>query len=337
MRARDFTCPSGATLRTTEFGFGGAPLGNLFAAIPEPVAEATLRTSWDVGMRWYDTAPLYGLGLSEERIGRFLKDKPRDDYILSSKVGRVLFDCPPEQSTPDKFVDVPSRRFDYDYSHDGVMRAFEQTLERLQADRIDVVFCHDVDVFTHGTKEASDARIKEFMDGGYGALVSLRDQGVVKAIGAGVNEWTVAETMARAGDFDVFLLAGRYTLLEQEALESFLPLCDARGIGVLLGGPFNSGVLATGAVPGAKYNYAEAPAEIMEKVAQIETVCGDHGVRLIDAALRFPLGHDKVISVIPGARSPKEIDTLPPPEVPSAFWEELRAQGLIRADAPVPA
>ncbi len=336
MKSATFTCPSGARLETTEFGFGGAPLGNLFEAIPEDVAQATLQAAWDTGRRWFDTAPLYGLGLSEERFGRFLEDKPRDSYVLSTKFGRVLEDCAPEDATPDKFVDTPSRRFDYDYSYDGVMRSLEQSLERLGLDRIDVFFCHDVDIFTHGAKEASDARIKEFMEGGYKAALELREQGVVKAIGGGINEWQVAETLARAGDFDIFLLAGRYTLLEQEALESFLPLCAERGIGVLLGGPFNSGILATGARPGAHYNYAPAPAEILEKVARIERVCAEHGVSLFEAALRFPLGHSQVICVVPGAMNPEQV-RLPDNPIPAAFWDALRAEGLIRADAPTPA
>lgn len=335
MRSITFQCPSGARLETTEFGFGAAPLGNLFTAISEDQAQATLQAAWDTGRRWYDTAPLYGLGLSEERCGRFLQGKPRDAFIISTKFGRVLEDCAPEDATPDKFVDTPSRRFDYDYSYDGVMRSFEQSLDRLGLDRIDVLFCHDVDIFTHGSKEASDARIKEFMEDGYKAALELREQGVVKAIGAGVNEWQVAETLARAGDFDIFLLAGRYTLLEQEALTSFLPFCKERGVGVLLGGPFNSGILATGAQPGAHYNYAPAPPEVLDRVARIEKVCAAHGVSLFEAALRFPLGHSQVISVIPGAISPDQV-ALPESDIPSAFWEALRAEGLIRADAPAP-
>ena len=252
------------------------------------MAQGALAAAWDAGMRWYDTAPLYGLGLSEERFGRFLREKPRDAFVLSSKIGRLLFDCPPAEATPDKFVDTPSRRIAYDYSYDGVMRSHEDTLKRMGVDRLDVLLCHDVDIWTHGSKEASDARIKEFMDGGYRAAVELREQGVVKAIGAGINEWEVAEFMARAGDFDLFLLAGRYTLLEQEALTSFLPLCVERGIGVLLGGPFNSGILATGAVEGAIYNYVPAPPEILERVARIERVCSAHGVPIAAAAPALP-------------------------------------------------
>ncbi len=337
---RSFVCPSGATLAVTELGFGGAPLGNLFAAIPEDEAQATLQAAWDAGMRLYDTAPLYGLGLSESRVGAFLKDKPRDSFVLSTKVGRVLQDCPPDQATPDKFIDVPSRRFDYDYSYDGVMRSFEDSLTRLGLDRIDVLLCHDVDVFTHGKQDAADRRVEEFMSDGYRAALSLREQGVIRAIGAGLNEWEIAERMARAGDFDLFLLAGRYTLLEQTALDSFLPLCEDRGIGIMLGGPFNSGILATGARDGAVYNYSPAPPEIMERVSRIEAICNKHGVAIAAAALQFPLAHPSVFSIIPGARTPQEVTravaTLDS-EIPAALWSDLRGAGLLRGDAPAPA
>ena len=339
MRATTFDCPSGAALQTTELGFGGAPLGNLFAPIPEDVAQATLAAAWRAGMRWFDTAPLYGLGLSEERFGRFLRDQPREAFVLSSKIGRLLIDCPPEEATPDKFYETPSRRFVYDYSYDGVMRSHEATLKRMGLERLDVLFCHDVDIWTHGSKEASDARIKEFMDGGFRAAAELREQGVVKAIGAGINEWEVAEFMARAGDFDMFLLAGRYTLLEQEALTSFLPLCEERGIGILLGGPFNSGVLATGAVDGAIYNYQTAPPEIMERVARIERVCAAHNVSIAAAALQFPLAHPQVFCIIPGGRTPEEVERAVEtigPRLPSALWDDLKTEGLVRADAPTP-
>jgi D-threo-aldose 1-dehydrogenase len=339
MRHVTFNCPSGASLETTELGCGGAPLGNLLAAIPEDVAQATLEAAWDAGMRWFDTSPLYGLGLSEERFGHCLRTKPSGDFILSTKVGRLLEDCGPDQANPDKFVVPPNRRFFYDYSYDGVMRSFEISLDRLGLDRIDVLLCHDVDIWTHGTAEASDARVREFMSGGYRAFVELRDQGVIRAIGAGLNEWQVCERMAREGDFDLFLLAGRYTLLEQEALESFLPLCEERGIGILLGGPFNSGILATGAIEGAIYNYQPAPPEVLARVARIEKVCTAHGVPIAAAALQFPLAHPSVISIIPGPRRPEEvaqaIDTLAA-DIPDTLWSDLRAEGLLDATAPTP-
>ncbi len=339
IQSRAFKCPSGAVIDATNIGFGSAPIGNLFQAIPEPVAQATLETAWNAGMRVFDTAPLYGLGLAEERTGRFLQGKPRDEFVLSTKIGRILIDCSPEQATPDKFVDVPSRRFDFDYSYTGVMRSFADSLKRIGTDRVDILLCHDVDVYMQGSREASDRRVEEFMNGGYQAMIDLRDQRVIKAIGAGINEWEVAETLARRGDFDIFLLAGRYTLLEQEALASFLPLCEQRGIGILLGGPYNSGILATGAKPGAIYNYAAAPVDILARVARIETICAGHGVPIAAAALQFAISHPAMVSVIPGAKRPEEVAmTVATLEVaiPSELWADLRAAGLLRGDAPVP-
>jgi D-threo-aldose 1-dehydrogenase len=337
---RKFTTRNGRSLPVTELGFGTGGLGNLYKSIDEETAQATLRAAWEVGCRYFDTAPLYGLGLAETRLNHFLRGRPRDSYVLSTKIGRLLRVCPPEQRTAiGKFFDVPARQEVYDYSYDGVMRSIEDSFERLGVDRIDVLFCHDVDIFTHGSKEASDQRIGEFMSGGYRALASLRDQGVIAAIGAGVNEWQVCERMAREGDFDLFLLAGRYTLLEQEALESFLPYCVERGIGIMLGGPYNSGILATGPKPGAFYNYDPAPQEILDRVARIEAVCTAHGVKLIEAALRFPLGHPAVLSVFPGAQAPQEVyrnAEIIKTRIPSALWSDLKAEGLMRPDAPVP-
>jgi D-threo-aldose 1-dehydrogenase len=326
-------------LTFTELGFGSAPLGNLYRAVPDDEAHAILVEAWDTGCRYYDTAPLYGLGLAETRLNRFLRGRKRDDYVLSSKVGRLLEACPPEQRTGiGKFFDTPSRREQYDYSHDGMMRSVEFSLERLGVDRIDILYAHDLDIFTHGSQAAMEARLGEFMESGYSALLSLRDQGVIKAFGAGINEWRPAQWLVERGDFDLFLLAGRYTLLEQESLDSFLPLCEARGIGIVLGGPYNSGVLATGPKPGAYYNYSEAPQEILDKVARIEAVCRRHNVRLVEAALQFPLLHPSVVSVIPGGQSVAQVranraifDVTVPPQL----WIDLKVEGLLRDDAPV--
>jgi D-threo-aldose 1-dehydrogenase len=340
MRVRHFDRLGNGGLDFTELGFGSAPLGNLYRSISEEEAQAVLEAAWEGGIRYYDTAPLYGLGLSETRLNRFLRGKRRDDYVLSTKVGRLLQACAPEERTGiGKFFDTPSRREVYDYSRDGVMRSFEASLERLGVDRIDILFAHDLDIFTHGSKQASDARIEEFMASGYDALASLRDQGVIKAIGAGINEWEVAQTLAERGDFDFFLLAGRYTLLEQEALNSFLPLCERRGIGIVLGGPYNSGILATGAKPGAMYNYSEAPPEILQRVERIEAVCARHGVRLIETALRFPFAHPSVVSVIPGGQRVSEVVSnleLMTADIPAAFWQDLKAEGLLHPAAPTP-
>lgn len=335
---RDWQKAGQRKLRFTEIGFGTAPLGNLYRAISDDEANTILEAAWAGGVRYFDTAPLYGLGLSETRLNRFLRGKPRDEYVLSTKVGRLLHACAPEERDGlDKWFEVPSRREEYDYSYDGVMRSVEFSLERLGVHRVDLLFAHDLDVFNHGSWEVLEGHLETLMEGGYRALLSLRDQGVIAGFGAGVNEWKPAQWLAERGDFDVFLLAGRYTLLEQEALTSFLPLCQARGIGVVIGGPYNSGILATGPKPGAWYNYDPAPKEILERVGRIEAVCEGMGVRLVDAAFRFPLRHEAVVSVIPGGQGVAEMESnfkAARAEVPEALWEALEREGLMREDAP---
>ena len=340
MKTRHWQRIDNGGLTFTELGFGTAPLGNLYRAIGDAEAHAVLCEAWEAGSRYFDTAPLYGLGLAETRLNRFLRTKKRDDYVLSSKVGRILKVCPAEERTGiGKFFDTPSRKEHFDYSHDGVMRSLEASLERLGVDRIDILYAHDLCIFTHGSKAASDAKIEELMASGYDALLSLRDQGVIKAFGAGVNEWEVCQTLAERGDFDLFLLAGRYSLLEQEALESFLPLCEERGIGMVVGGPYNSGILASGPKPGAFYNYAPAPPAIIEKVKRIEAVCDAQGVALSAAALQFPLLNRNVVSVIPGGQAVAEVRANRANlevEIPRELWAALKAEGLMRDDAPTP-
>ena len=256
MKSRKWQRIENGGLSFTELGFGTAPLGNLYRAIGDGEAQAILDKAWAGGVRYYDTAPLYGLGLSETRLNRFLRGKEQDDYVLSTKVGRLMRACDPKDRTGfGKWFDVPARREVYDYSYDGVMRSLEFSFERLGVDRVDILWAHDLCVSTHGSQAASDARVDELMKSGYDAMISLRDQGVVTAIGGGVNEWEVCQSLAERGDFDLFLLPGRYTLLEQESLDSFLPLCQSRGIGIVIGGPYNSGILASGPKPGAFYNY----------------------------------------------------------------------------------
>lgn len=337
---RLFTSRNGMVLPCTALGLGTAPLGNLYAPMDETTARQTLDAAWDGGMRLFDTAPFYGLGLAEVRMSGFLRGKPRGEYLLSTKVGRYLTVAPePDPSAVGKFFDCPTRRVNFDYSYDGVMRSLEHSFERLGVDRLDIVLVHDVDVSTHGTRDASDRRIAEFMAGGYRALDELRAAGTVGAIGGGINDWEVAQALAEQADLDLLLLAGRYTLLEQDALETLLPLCERRGIGILLGGPYNSGILASGPKPGAFYNYEPAPEAILDRVRRIEAICTAHGVRLATAALQFPLGHPTVVSVIPGARSASEVTRnlaqLSEP-VPAALWSDLRTAGLLRPDAPLP-
>jgi D-threo-aldose 1-dehydrogenase len=339
MKENLFKAPSGGSLALTQLGFGTAPLGNLYRAVSEDQAQSTLAAAWSAGIRYYDTAPLYGLGLAETRLNHFLRGKPRHSYVVSTKVGRLLAACPPAERTGiGKFFDTPSRREVYDYTYDGVLRSLEHSLERLGLDHVDILFVHDIDVFNHKSEATRDAHVETLMQGGYRALMKLREAGTIKAFGAGVNEWQVAEILARRGDFDIFLLAGRYTLLEQEALTSFLPLCVDRGIGIVLGGPFNSGILATGPIPGARYNYDPAPAAILERVAVIQRICEDERATLLEAALRLPLLHPAVVSVIPGGASPAEVKSSVralAKRIPARLWQRLKSEGLLRSDAPV--
>ena len=342
MKKRHWDRIGNGGLTFTELGFGTAPLGNLYRAISDDEAHAVLTKAWDLGVRYFDTAPLYGMGLAETRLNRFLRGKPRDDLVLSTKIGRLLRRCETgeERTGEGKFFDVPRRREVYDYSYDGVMRSLEFSLERLGVDRIDILYAHDLDVFTHGSEAARDEKLAELMAGGYKALVALRDQGVIRAFGAGVNEWQACQWLTERGDFDLFLLAGRYTLLEQEALETFLPMAEKRGIGIVIGGPYNSGILATGPKPGAFYNYDPAPQPILDRVARIEAVCERHTVRMVDAAFQFPLRHPAVVSVIPGGQGVAEMEAnamAASAEMPPALWADLKAEGLMRADAPVDA
>lgn len=326
-------------LTFTELGFGTAPLGNLYTAISDAEADAILTRAWEAGVRYYDTAPLYGFGLSETRLNRFLRDKRRDDYVLSTKVGRILRPCPPDQRDGvGKWFEVPSRQEQYDYSYDGIMRSVEFSLERLGQHRLDILFVHDLDLANHKTQPAVDGHMQVLMQGGYRALIKLRDEGTIKAFGAGLNEWQTCQKLAEQGDFDLFLLAGRYTLLEQEALDTFLPLAEARGIGIITGGPYNSGILATGPREGAYYNYDPAPQDILDRVARIQKVCEAHNVRMLDAAFKFPLHHPCTVSVIPGGQGVAEMQSniaAARAHIPHTLWADLKDQGLMRADAPV--
>lgn len=339
LKARHWDRIGNGGLAFTELGAGTAPLGNLYRPVSEDEAHAVLETAWAGGVRYFDTAPLYGYGLAETRLNRFLRDKPRDAYVLSTKIGRLLRAVPPDRRDGvGKWFDVPSRAEVYDYSYDGVMRSLEFSLERLGVDRLDILFAHDLDVFNHGSWEHLESELSEFVESGYRALRDMRDEGVITAFGAGVNEWEPCQWLAERGDFDLFLLAGRYTLLEQDAIETLLPTCAARGIGVVIGGAFNSGILATGPTDGAFYNYEPAPPEIRERVSRIEGICRNHRVRLADAALRFPLLHPVVVSVVAGAQAPSEMDAslrAMDADIPSGLWEELKAESLMRPEVPV--
>ncbi|MFB9266870.1 aldo/keto reductase [Bradyrhizobium erythrophlei] len=325
-------------LNVSILGFGTAPLGDLFARLDDAAAIAAAERAFGLGVNLLDTSPLYGHGLAEHRCGTALRRVARDGIVVCTKVGRWM-DPFHDRGGASNFVGGQPHRAVIDYSYDGTMRSVEQSLLRLGTDRLDLLLIHDVDVWTHGL-DAIEDRFREAMAGAYVALDKLRSERVVRGIGVGVNEAEMCVRFARAGQFDTMLLAGRYSLLEQPALAEFLPLAQAQGIGVMLGGVFNSGILATGAVAGAKYNYRDAPPEIMQKVARIERVCRAHGVALPTAALHFALGHPTVASLVLGAQTPQEVErnveALSTP-VPSALWRDLKAEHLLDADAPVPA
>ncbi len=329
-------------LEVTRMGFGGAPFGNLFTAIPELDVADCLTAAYGAGIRYFDTAPLYGFGLSERRYGANLSDHDRDEIVISTKVGYSL---EPRNSgdLPDGFfVDHPPLKAVYDYSADAVQRSLEGSLERLKTDRIDVVFIHDPDECVSLAPDFDPyaaSHFKEAMDETYPVLDDLRSQGVIKAVGVGMNQWQMLSDFARAGDFDCFLLAGRYTLLEQESLQGLLSVCVEKAVRIVVGGPYNSGILATGAVDGAYYNYAPALPEIHRQVSKIQDVCDRHGVRLPAAALQFPLAHPAVACVIPGGRTRAEVEAnagLLEEEIPADFWAEVRSEGLVDPEAPLP-
>jgi D-threo-aldose 1-dehydrogenase len=325
-------------LKVTDMGFGSAPIGNLQNLITDDVADAMVQHAWKAGMRYFDTAPAYGHGLSELRLGQSLRWKPRDDFVVSSKVGRLLKPAPRANIDFKPWVNAAPFVVSFDYSYDGAMRSIDDTLQRMAIERIDIAFIHDCDVFTHGAAQQK-IYFKQAMEGAYKALLKLRDEGVVQAIGVGVNEWRVCHEALRQGDFDCFLLAGRYTLLEQESLDEFLPLCEKRNAAVVIGGGLNSGILATGAVTGAKYNYSPAPEYIMDKVEKIETVCKNYKVPLPAAALQFLLAHPAVASHVPGTRTVQQMEQniswIGHP-IPNELWQDLKREGLLRQDAPVP-
>ncbi|MBQ2262757.1 MAG: aldo/keto reductase [Loktanella sp.] len=323
----------------TRLGFGGASVGNLYRKWSDTEAQATLQAAWDAGIRYFDTAPQYGLGRSELRFAQALPQFDPDTLVLSTKAGRILLDCTAAEVDPQSFVDVPQKRIIFDYTYDGIMRSLADSRTRLGTDRIDILLLHDIDAATHGDTGVEDKLRELFTHGGYRALTELRSSGQISAIGAGVNTWQICERLLQEADFDGFLIAGRYTLLEQDPLDSFLPLCLARDVGIILGGPYNSGILATGAVPGARYNYTPAPPDICTRVDRIAAICAAHDTDLIAAALQFPLAHPAVKTVIPGAATPQEVGqnvAIFETAIPHALWRDLKSEGLIRSDAPIP-
>lgn len=327
--------------RLGSLGFGCATLGNLYRPVREADAVAAVHAALDAGIRYFDVAPHYGFGLAEKRLGAALAEADTDEHvIISTKVGRRLDPVPSGTdltAARQAFVSPEPYESVFDYSYDAVMRSWEQSRRRLRRDRIDILYVHDIGRHAHG--DAHPRLFRELMDGGYRALRELREGGAVGAIGLGVNEWQVCEEALAAGLFDIMLLAGRYTLLEQGALDSFLPLCARRGVQVVIGGPYNSGILAHGVRgPGPfHYEYQPAPADIVARVAAIEALCEAHRVPLAAAALQFPLAHPQVASVIPGMNSAARVQeavSLVRHPISASFWDDMRTAGLIRADAP---
>lgn len=321
----------------TEFGVGGGPFGNLMKPMSDDDARATLRAAWDKGFRYFDTAPVYGFGLSERRVGEAFRDLPREEAVISTKVGRLLRPDPSWHPFRKMFIDAAPFRPEYDYSYDGVMRSFEDSQQRLGLVRVDILYMHDISAETHG--DAFPQLFKTAMESGYKAMDELRRNGDVKAIGLGVNEWEACNQAMEHGHWDVFLLAGRYTLLEQAPLDIFLPRCQREHVSVVIGAPLNSGILASGAVEGATYNYEPPPPEIFARVRGIEEVCGSYGVPIAAVAFQFPLTHPAVVSVIPGMASRAQLEgnvERMTQKIPPSLWTDLKTQGLLRADAPVP-
>jgi len=314
------------SLEVTRFGLGTAPLAGLHEAVAEDQALQVITRAWDEGIRHFDTAPLYGFGNAETRLGKALHDKPREEFVLASKVGRLLrADAPPEPGQ--NFRGTPPVNPVFDFSYDGVMRSVDESLQRLQLDRIDILHIHD-----------PDNHYDDALHGAYKALDHLRSEGVIRAVGAGMNQAEMLARFAREGNFDCFLLAGRYTLLDQIALDELLPICVERGIAIIAGGVYNSGILADPKL-GARYNYATAPEPLLERARKIRAVCDRHGIPLKAAALQFPIGHPAVSCVVVGCRSVAQLDEslrMFEVDIPPALWQELKSEGLLREDAPTP-
>lgn len=317
-------------VEVTVLGLGTAQLGNLYREVDDTAARKTVEAAWDAGVRYFDTAPHYGIGLSERRLGEALRGRDRASYVLSTKVGRLLRENTSGGNDLDAGFAVPAtRRRVWDFSREGVRRSVEESLERLGLDRVDIVYLHDPD-------DHYDWALQE----GFPALHELREEGTVGAIGAGMNQWEMLADFIRRTDMDVVMLAGRYTLLEQPALEVLLPLCMERGVSIAAAGVYNSGLLAK-AWPdaGAKYNYDQAPPELVDRATRIARVCERHGVTLPQAAIQFPFGHPAVASVVIGARSADQMRRnaeLLAADVPDALWSDLRGEGLLAAEVPVP-
>ena len=309
-------------LEVTEISLGGAAIGGLYRAVTRQDADETLAVAWDAGIRYFDTAPFYGFGLSERRIGDFLRDQPRETYVLSTKVGRLLRPVPEDQVPDHGYVEPLPFTVDYDYTYDGIMRSVEFSLARLGLNRIDVAFVHDIGAYTHGA-EANRKHQRDLLKTGLKALDKLKSEGTISAYGLGVNEVQVCLDVLARAPLDCILLAGRYTLLDRAAAATLLPLCAEVGTSLVIGGVFNSGILATGPIAGAHFDYGPADENILHRVEKLQSIAKDAGVTLAAAALRFPLRHPAVATVLIGTAKPsslrRNLDLLGA-EIPERVW-----------------
>ena len=341
MQTRAFSTRNGRELRFSAIGLGTVPIGEVYELIDETTAIATVERACASGVRLFDTSPHYGNGIAESRLGAGLRRAPRSDIIVSTKIVRVMNPfARPAPRNPDVFspgfVGGYAHAPRFDYSYDGTMRSVEQSLLRMGLSEIDILLIHDCDVWTHG--DDAGRHFKEAMEGAYRALDKLRSEKTVGAIGFGINEADTCVKFARAGDFDVAMMAGRYSLLIQNGLAEFLPLALEKKMGVMLAGVFNSGILATGAIPGAKFEYAPAPPEIMERVRGIEAICATHGTSIRRAALHFAMAHPAVVSVVLGAARPVEVAANAADveqAVPAGLWTDLKLAGLLDPSVPI--
>lgn len=324
-------------LFVSDIGFGGASIGNLYQECSEEDARSTVTTALHSGINFFDTAPEYGRGLGERRLGDTLRLLPRNDYIVSTKVGDFLYarhDLLPEETK--WFVKPLPFHLKFDYSYDGVMRSFEDSLQRLGLNKIDMILVHDLDPVVHDAN-TFEHHFKSYIEGGYKALDQLRSQGVINAIGLGVKKWEVCADAMQYGNYDCFMLQGNYTLLEQPAFEEFMPRCEKEHISILLAGPFASGILATGTKKGGYFHHQKANEVILAKVKKIEDICERYSVSLQAAAIQFPLKHPVIASVVIGTASPLSIERnigYANEQIPSAFWDALKAEKIIPEKAP---
>lgn len=325
-------------IEVSEVGFGGAPLGELFETVAEDQAQATLAQAWEGGIRYYDTSPFYGYGKSEHRVGHYLRQQSRDDFVISTKVGRVFKPTRKRDFDPGGWVGGMNYDFHFDYTYDGIMRSWEDSTQRLGIHNLDLLLIHDLDSFFLNQR-LFDTYMAQLLASGWRALDELKSSGLIRGIGAGINTPGNIPAFLDSVDVDAFLVAMPYTLLEQGVLADEFPACAERGVHFIIGAVFASGILVTGPVEGAKYAYSPASPEILDKTRRIEAICKDHDVPLAAAALQFPLGHPQVSAIIPGALAPFHIDStleLYQRSIPADLWAQLKSEGLMREDAPTP-